>query len=203
MHSIAKCAVRRTPLWLRLWFYFIQGFTNALWKSSVSMAKCGMNLFLLSSIILHWLKALWILRAFVNCGMVLKNTPISSFFIGRRWTKCAMNILRSYLNWWHNWQLKNRRCLCSHALKGSHSTGDGRIFLKSRRDTSFNKDLSNEPTFGRIQLAGQYLSKVLVYLYSPDFTTFLKHCHRGRIFFINKGILCYAKCSTVCNPPIG
>ncbi len=35
--------------------------------------------------------------------------------------------------------------------------GDGRIFLKSRRDTFFNKDLSNEPTFGRIYLAGQYL----------------------------------------------
>jgi hypothetical protein len=25
--------------------------------------------------------------------------------------------------------------------------GDGRIFLKTRRDASFNKDLSNEPTF--------------------------------------------------------
>jgi hypothetical protein len=31
---------------------------------------------------------------------------------------------------------------------------DGRIFLKSRPDTSFNKDLSNEPTFRRIHLAG-------------------------------------------------
>ncbi len=34
---------------------------------------------------------------------------------------------------------------------------DGRIFLKNLRDTSFNKDLSNEPAFGRIHLAGQYL----------------------------------------------
>ncbi len=34
--------------------------------------------------------------------------------------------------------------------------GDGRIFLKTRRDVSFNKVLSNEPTFGRIHLAGQY-----------------------------------------------
>ncbi len=34
---------------------------------------------------------------------------------------------------------------------------DGRIFLKSLRDASFNKDLSNEPTFGRIHLAGLYL----------------------------------------------
>ena len=61
--------------------------------------------------------------------------------------------LRSYLNWWHNWQLKNRRR--SHTLKGSHSMGDGRIFLKTRRDASFNKDLWNEPNFDRIHLAGQ------------------------------------------------
>jgi hypothetical protein len=31
--------------------------------------------------------------------------------------------------------------------------GDGRIFLKTRRDTSFNKDLLNEPNFDRIHLA--------------------------------------------------
>jgi hypothetical protein len=35
--------------------------------------------------------------------------------------------------------------------------GDEQIFLKSLRDASFNKDLSNEPTFGQIHLAGQYL----------------------------------------------
>ncbi len=35
--------------------------------------------------------------------------------------------------------------------------GDGRILLKPRRDDSFNKVLSNEPNFGRIYLAGQYL----------------------------------------------
>jgi hypothetical protein len=35
--------------------------------------------------------------------------------------------------------------------------GDGQILLKPRRDDSFNKDLSNEPNFGRIHLAGQYL----------------------------------------------
>jgi hypothetical protein len=35
--------------------------------------------------------------------------------------------------------------------------GDGRIFLQSLRDTSFNKYLWNEATFGRIHLAGQYL----------------------------------------------
>ncbi len=35
--------------------------------------------------------------------------------------------------------------------------GGGRIFLKNLRDTNFNKDLSNEPNFGHIDLAGQYL----------------------------------------------
>ncbi len=35
--------------------------------------------------------------------------------------------------------------------------GVGQIFLKNLCDTSFNKDLSNNPTFGRIHLAGQYL----------------------------------------------
>jgi len=35
--------------------------------------------------------------------------------------------------------------------------GDGRIFLKTGGDASFNKDLSNEPNFDWIHLAGQYL----------------------------------------------
>ncbi len=35
--------------------------------------------------------------------------------------------------------------------------GDGRIFLKTHRDASFNKDLLNEPNFDRIHLTGQYL----------------------------------------------
>ncbi len=35
--------------------------------------------------------------------------------------------------------------------------GGGRIFLKNLGDTSFYKDLSNEPNLGRIHLAGQYL----------------------------------------------
>jgi hypothetical protein len=45
---------------------------------------------------------------------------------------------------------------------------DGRIFLKNLRDTSSNKDLSNEPNFGLIHLAGtvplkhmQKVSKIL------------------------------------------
>jgi hypothetical protein len=35
--------------------------------------------------------------------------------------------------------------------------GGGQIFWKNLRDTSFNKDLLNEPNFGGIHLTGQYL----------------------------------------------
>jgi hypothetical protein len=35
--------------------------------------------------------------------------------------------------------------------------GGGWIFIKNLRETSFNKDLLNEPNFGRIHLAGGYL----------------------------------------------
>ncbi len=38
--------------------------------------------------------------------------------------------------------------------------GDGRILLKHPRYDSFKKGLSNEPNFGRIYLAGQYLLTV-------------------------------------------
>ncbi len=88
------------------------------------------------------------------CNGVKKS--LNFFYI--HWPKVDQvrnEYLRSYLNWWHNWQLKNRRR--SHTLKGSHSMGDGRIFLKTRRNASFKKDLSNEPNFDRIHLAGQYL----------------------------------------------
>ncbi len=46
---------------------------------------------------------------------------------------------------------------CMRWLKGSHSMGEGRIFLKTRRGVSYNKVLWNEPTFSLIHLAGQYL----------------------------------------------
>ncbi len=61
--------------------------------------------------------------------MVLKKRL--SFLIFQ-WPKVDQ-VRNKYLNWWHNWQLKNRRR--SHTLKGSHSMGDRRIFLKSRCDT--------------------------------------------------------------------
>ncbi len=95
------------------------------------------------------------LRAFVNCAMVLKKRLNFFYFQWKKVDQVRSEYLRSYLNLLHNWQLKSTRR--SHTLKGSQSMGDGQILLKHRRDNSFNKDLSNEPNFGRIHLAGQYL----------------------------------------------
>jgi hypothetical protein len=85
----------------------------------------------------------------------VKKTPqFLPFSMGKRWTKCAVNVSAA-IGILHNWQMKSTRR--SHTLKGSHSMGDGRILLKPRRDDSFTKLLSSEPNFGRIHLAGQYL----------------------------------------------
>jgi hypothetical protein len=95
------------------------------------------------------------LRAFVNCAMVLKKCLNFFYFQWEKVDQVRSEYLRSYLNWLHNWQLKSTRR--SHTLKGSQSMGDGRILLKPRRNDSFKKVLSNEPNFGRIYLAGQCL----------------------------------------------
>ncbi len=87
--------------------------------------------------------------------MVLQKRLNFFYFQWKKVNQVRSEYLRSYLNWLHIWQLKSRGR--SHALKGSHSMGDGRILLKPRRDDSFKKVLSNEPNFGRIHLAGQYL----------------------------------------------
>ncbi len=55
----------------------------------------------------------------------------------------------------YNCKLKNKEA--NSYFKGLSEDGGGRIFLKSLRNTSFNKDQSNEPNFSRIHLAGQYL----------------------------------------------
>ncbi len=68
------------------------------------------------------------LRAFVNCAMVLTKRLNFFYFQWPKVDQVRSEYLRSYLNWLHNWQLKNRRH--SHTLKGSHSMGDRRIFLK-------------------------------------------------------------------------
>jgi hypothetical protein len=92
------------------------------------------------------------LRAFVNCAMVLKKRLTFFYFQWQKVDQVHSEYLHSYLNWLHNWQLKSRRRY--HTVKGSHSMGVGRIFLKTGRNASFNKDLSNEPNFDRIHLAG-------------------------------------------------
>ncbi len=95
------------------------------------------------------------LRAFVNCAMMLKKRLNFFYFQWQKVDQVRSEYLRSYLNWLHNWQLKSTRR--SHTLKGSQSMGDGRTLLKPGRDDSFKKVLSNEPNFSRIHLAGQYL----------------------------------------------
>ncbi len=45
-------------------------------------------------------------------------------------------------------------------FKGLSHDGGQADFSKNRRASSFNKDLSNEPNFGRIHLAGQVPLKV-------------------------------------------
>jgi hypothetical protein len=80
----------------------------------------------------------------------VKKTPQFLLFQWKKVDQVCSEYLRSYLNLLHNWQLKS-------SLKGSQSMGDGRIFLKTGRDASFNKDLSNEPNFDKIHLSGQYL----------------------------------------------
>jgi hypothetical protein len=64
-----------------------------------------------------------------------------------------MNILRSYLNKLASKKQGGALIL----LKGSRGWGGGRISLKTFRTSLLNEDLSNEPNFGRIHLAGQYL----------------------------------------------
>jgi hypothetical protein len=63
----------------------------------------------------------------------------------RTFINCAM-VLKKRLNFFYfQWE------------KVDQVRSEYRILLKPRRDDSFNKDLSNEPNFGRIHLAGQYL----------------------------------------------
>ncbi len=144
---MAKCAVRRTPLCL--WFHIVQGLTNALWKNLVSMANCRINFFGLSTIVFHLLKPLWMLCAFVKCAIMLAKRPQFLLF------STAQVCNEFFLNCCTivNWKTSKR----SNTLKGSQRMGGGRIFLKTYRASLFNKDLSNEPNFGWINLAGQYL----------------------------------------------
>ncbi len=97
-----------------------------------------------------------------------------------------MNILRSYLNWWHNWQLKNRRR--SHTSKGSHLMGDGRIFLKSRCDAYFIKDLSNEPKLGqsrRCHKCSKWSIQLRGYFTRAFFRSLLLNCLLVCLFLVN------------------
>ncbi len=49
-------------------------------------------------------------------------------------------------------------------LEGSQRIEDGQIFPKNLRASLFNDDLSNEPNFGQIHLAGQHLSSTKMFM---------------------------------------
>ncbi len=51
---------------------------------------------------------------------------------------------------------RSRRGVHLTAFKGSHRMGDGWNFSKNLSASLFNDDLSHEPNFGRIHLAGQH-----------------------------------------------
>jgi hypothetical protein len=46
--------------------------------------------------------------------------------------------------------------------------GEGWIFLNTFRASLFNDDLSNEPNFGRIHLAGQYHEIFCFWFFAPS-----------------------------------
>ncbi len=61
-----------------------------------------------------------------------------------------------------NGQLRSKLFLIViHSMKGLSEDGGRADFLKTYRASLFNEDLSNEPNFGRIHLAGQYLKEEL------------------------------------------
>ncbi len=78
-----------------------------------------------------------------------------------------MNLLRSYISkLLYNCKLKNKEAF--YYFKGLLEDGGTRIFLKTFRASLFNEDLSNEPNFGRIHLAGQYLSLGDIFTPNPQ-----------------------------------
>ncbi len=98
MYSITKCTVRRTPLCTALLVL------HHTWIHKCAMKKFGFNCQLRNEPFLIFIYNFSLLKGAVNAARVCKlhngvkkNASISSFFRGQRWTKCAMNILRSSL----------------------------------------------------------------------------------------------------------
>jgi hypothetical protein len=129
---MAKCAIRRTPLRLRLWFYIIQGLKNTQQKNSLSMANGGViNRFLL-------VKAAMIaprvcksrrncLTIIDQCLVVLKTPQFLDFSI--IYSKCAINFHSPYLKWLPNCQFQNREALSY--FKGLSEDGGRADFSKN------------------------------------------------------------------------
>jgi hypothetical protein len=72
------------------------------------MAKCGINIFLLSSIILHWQKPLLILLAIVNCSTVLKKRRNFFYFQWPKVDKVRNECSSQLSKFLYNCKLKNK-----------------------------------------------------------------------------------------------
>jgi hypothetical protein len=108
MLSMAKCAAKRTPLWLRLWFYIIQGLTNALWKIWYQWPITEYAFF----IVIHRFS---LVKAAMNAQCICKMCNS----VNKTPQKCAMNIHRLHLNSCTIANLKTRRR--SNTLKAEFS----------------------------------------------------------------------------------
>ncbi len=105
-YCMAKCAVRRTLLRLRLWFYIIQGLANTQWKNSASMANGGINFFACHLSLFTFKKPRWMLRTFVNCAKsvlpdVIKTPQFLRFLIATGGTKTIAHLpIADGLSFW-------------------------------------------------------------------------------------------------------
>ncbi len=131
-----NCPIRCTLLLLSLWFYILQGLASAQWKSSESIANCGVNFFI---VVFHFLlvkaamdsPCLWKLRKrLFYCICICKKFPMNFHL---RHLICNLKT--------------RRRC---KTLKGSLRMEGQAKFAANLHASLFNKDLSNETTFSLI-----------------------------------------------------
>ncbi len=124
-----------------------------------TMKKFGINGQLRNKLFLTVIHCFSLVRAAMNarpiCKMCNGVSKTPSNFFSFSTAQMRSEYLRSYLNCCTivNWKTRGRY----NTLKGSQRMGGGRIFLKNRCASLRNDDLLNEPYFGQIHLAGQYL----------------------------------------------
>ncbi len=87
------------------------------------------------------------------CSVVGKSNTSATYRPFSAFDKYAMNFHLRHLNWFVNWQLKERGAL---TLKRVLRGGRGK-FAENLCASPFKKDLSNETTFSLVHLDRQYL----------------------------------------------